>query len=87
MIISDDSYNQTTPDVLIASVTGNLGAIPHPGDRRVVLWQAAGLLRPSLVQTKLATIEASMIGRKLGTLDAADLTALESGLREALALE
>jgi len=49
-------------------------------------WRAAGLLRPSLAQTKLATIEASGIGRRLGALSTADLVAFEQGLRLALAL-
>jgi hypothetical protein len=41
-------------------------------------------LRPSLAQTKLATVEASVLGRKLGSLSAADLAALDRGLAEAL---
>ena len=48
-------------------------------------WRPAPVI-PSLDQTKLATIEASIIGRKLATLTHADLEALERGLREALAL-
>ena len=86
VIVSSNDYNQKTPDVLIASITGNLRAIPHPGDRRLADWQAAGLVKPSLAQTKIATIEASLIGRKLGTLSSADMNVLEQGLREALGL-
>lgn len=73
-------------DVVIASITGNLNAIAHPGDRRVGAWSQAELLRPSLAQTKLATIEASLVGRRLGALAEADMAAFESGLREALGL-
>ncbi len=86
VVISNERYNSGTPDVLIASITGNLNAIPHPGDQAIKEWQAAGLLKPSLAQTKLATIEASVIGRKLGSLSKADLSALDDGLREALGL-
>ena len=86
VVISGNRYNRETPDVLIASITGNLRAIPHPGDHQLAGWQSAGLLRPSLVQTKLTTIEASLVGRKLGRLTTADMTALERGLNEALAL-
>lgn len=86
IVVSADRYNRQTPDVLIASVTGNLKAIRHPGDHRIADWQAAGLLKPSLAQTKFATIEASLIGRRLGTLSTAARAALERGLREALAL-
>lgn len=86
VIVSSDGYNQTTPDVLIASVTGNLRAIPRPGDRRIASWQAAGLLRASLAQTKRATLEATIIGRRLGALEESDMAAPENGLREALSL-
>jgi mRNA-degrading endonuclease toxin of MazEF toxin-antitoxin module len=51
---------------------------PQPIDTR--------LLRVSLAQTRLATIKASIIGRKLGRLTDSDLAALELGLREALGL-
>ncbi len=61
-------------------------ALPHLGDHPLPDWQAAGLLRPSLVQTKLATIEASLVGRQLGSLTASDLAALAQGLRTALDL-
>jgi len=84
VVVSSERYNQQTPDLIIASVTGNLGAIAHPGDYQITNWQAAGLLIPSLAQTKLATIEASIAGRKLGSLTDADLEGLDRGLREAL---
>lgn len=86
VVVSSNTYNRTTPDVVVASVTGNLRAIRHPGDHLLSDWQAAGLLKPSLAQTKLATIEASVIGRRLGSLSAQDLGAFEDGLRAALNL-
>lgn len=86
VVLSSDEYNRRTPDVLIASVTGNLSAIPHPGDHRIKRWKASGLLKPSLAQTKLATVEATIIRRKLGQLDEEDLATLSHGLREALVL-
>ena len=86
VVVSGEEYNQRTPDVLIASVTGNLGAVSHPGDHRIGEWKSAGLLKPSLAQTKLATVESSIIRRKLGRLDPEDLSAFSRGLKEALAL-
>ena len=86
VVISGNRYNRETPDVLIASITGKLRAIPHPRDHQLAGWQSAGLLRPSLVQTKLTTIEASLVERKLGRATTADMTAFERGLRETPAL-
>ena len=86
IVTSSDRYNQQSPDLPIVSVTGNLGALPHPGDDPLKDWQTAGLLRPSLAQTKIATVEATLVGRTLGALSDDDMTRLERGLREALAL-
>lgn len=85
VVVSGDEYNRS-PDVLIASITGNLSAIPHPGDHRINGWKTAGLLKPSLAQTKVATVEASVIRRKLGALNVHDLTAFSGGLKAALGL-
>ena len=85
-IVSSDAYNTRSPDMVIASITGNLRAMPHPGDHLLQHWQEAGLLRPSLVQAKLATIEGAIVERRLGRLSRSDLDALERGLREALGL-
>lgn len=86
VVVSAEDYNTTSPDVLIASITGNPNALPHPGDHHIQEWKAANLLKPSLAQTKLATVEAHIIRRKLGKLEAEDLDAFDSGLREALGL-
>ena len=86
VVVSGEDYNRRTPDVLIASVTGNLGAVTHPGDHRIGGWESAGLLKPSLAQTKLATVEASIIRRKIGRLDPEDLSSFSLGLKRALAL-
>lgn len=86
VVVSTEDYNRTSPDVLIASITSNQNALPHPGDHRIRKWKAANLLKPSLAQTKIATIETHIIRRKLGELDTEDLDAFEVGLREALGL-
>jgi mRNA interferase MazF len=72
VIISSDQYNTRSPDLMIASITGNLQAVPHPGDHLLHNWQEAGLLRPSLVQAKIATVETSIVERKLGRLSRDD---------------
>jgi mRNA interferase MazF len=32
VVISSDQYNTQSPDMMIASITGNLQAVRHPGD-------------------------------------------------------
>lgn len=86
VVVSGEEYNRQTPDVLIASITGNLQAIPHPGDHRIGGWKAAGLLKPSLAQAKLATVEARIIRRKLGKLESTDMAAFSGELKVAMEL-
>jgi len=86
VVVCGDRYNAAAPDVMIASITCNLQAVSHSGDLPLADWRAAGLLRPSLVQAKIATVEATLGERRLGALSRRDLAALDRGRREALAL-
>lgn len=86
VIVSSDEYNQSSPDLLIASLTGNLNAVHHTGDRPLEHWQEAGLYKPSLLQMKIATIEPCLIQLQLGSLTQNDLVALDRALKEALCL-
>jgi len=86
VIVSSSRYNAESPDLMVASITGNLTAVPHPGDPLLSNRRAAGLLRPSLGQTKIATIEATLVARRLGSLSVADRAALDRGLGGALEL-
>lgn len=86
LVISVEEYNRESPDVLIASITSNRNAVAHTGDLRLRGWREANLLKPSLLQTKLATVEATVIRRKLGEIAPEDLEAFEDGLRTALGL-
>ncbi len=61
-------------------------SIAHPGDYVLQDWRSAGLLAPSKVQTKVTTIEASIITHRRGRLTGVDMAAVEMGLREALNL-
>jgi mRNA interferase MazF len=86
VVVSSDQYNTQSPDMMIASITGNLQAVRHPGDQLITHWQEAGLLRPSLMQVKIATVETSIVEGRLGRLADVDLAAFDRGLREALGL-
>lgn len=86
VIVSDDAYNASSPDVILASITSKLSALPHHGDCRLADWKQAGLLLPSLVQPKIVTVKSSILGRRLGRLSDADLRAVNDGLRMALGL-
>ena len=83
VVVSNDNSNE----ILIAQVTGHLDSPSRQGDHHITDWQMAGLLRPSLVRTKLATVPTTIILRKLGTLHQADLRGVEMALKGILGLD
>lgn len=63
VVVSNDSYNRSTPDILLASITGNLNALPHPGDHVIAEWQVPGLLPTALPRGPALGSVASAITR------------------------
>jgi len=86
VVVSSNAYHAASSDVVIAQITSKLAVAPRPGDHRVVAWQEAGLVTPSLVRVKLATLHNGLILRRLGTMPASDMRAVDRGLGIALNL-
>jgi hypothetical protein len=60
---------------------------PELGDVEVSDWQAAGLLRPSVVRTgRLLVLEQRLLAQPRGRLMVDDIVAIDSGLRDVLGL-
>jgi mRNA interferase MazF len=58
-------------DVLVARVTSQAPSTPN--DVRLANWQQSGLLLPSTVRLhKLATVDKSVIARRIGLLETSD---------------
>jgi mRNA interferase MazF len=57
-----------TDQVTMAQITGNITRSPRKGDYLIANWQECGLLRPSLVRRRFATIPISAVLRKIGNL-------------------
>jgi mRNA interferase MazF len=85
LVVSSAAYHHTRQEAIVAAITSNIGR-PLVGDHVVGDWRRAGLLFPSLVTGIVRTVKRSMIERRLGRLDAADLTAVGQALRRSLAL-
>ncbi len=67
LIISPDEYNEKL-DVVIAFITSNLDSDYCPGDYNIQEWRKSNLPKPSMIRMKFATIDKSIIVRKLGQL-------------------
>jgi mRNA interferase MazF len=86
LIISNDEYNRRNRAVVIAQITSRMDALPRPGDQRLVEWEKAGLLAPSLLRCHLATVKETLIIRKLGKLSAGDMSSVSNRLAVVLGL-
>lgn len=86
VVVSSTNYNAVCPDVIVAQITSRTNPAPRPGDHRVREWQSAGLVTPSLVRARLATLQGSIVIRRLGGMSSKDMAAVDRGLASALAL-
>lgn len=62
-------------------ITSQLRADARPDDAVIEQWQSAGLLKPSAVKPVIATLEQSLVIRRLGRLAEDDCEALGETLR------
>jgi mRNA interferase MazF len=69
---------------VVRAVTSQLRPSQSVGEVMVGQWQAAGLLRPSVIKPVFATLEAALVIRRLGALSASDRAALRKAIGETL---
>ncbi len=81
VVVSSEAYNRDRPDLILMAITSQVRSAPTIGEVPVVHWQAAGLLKPSVIKPLVTTIEASLVVRQLGTLTSDD----QERLRQVLA--
>lgn len=71
LVLSGAVYNQTHPDIIIAPITSQVG---YSADEVFLNdWQKAGLLKASAVKPILASLETTLVRRKLGEIPSSDL--------------
>jgi len=82
VIVSSRAYNTTKPDLVMMAITSQHRPMPTLGEVWLGQWQAAKLLKPSVVKPVFATFEQRMVIRQLGQLTAADKTALKQAIAQ-----
>jgi mRNA interferase MazF len=80
IVISTVAYNSARPDVIIMAVTSQLHASTAIGEIWLTEWEQAGLLKPSAIKPVIATLEQSLILKKLGHLTSVDMASLRIAL-------
>jgi mRNA interferase MazF len=84
IVVSVPEYEQNIGDIIVAQVTSRQHSLPT--DYALQDWKFAGLLRPSVVRVKLATINAALVQFRTGRLSDRDLEEVDKRLRLALGL-
>lgn len=80
VVVSSETYNRQRPDLILMAITSQVRSESAIGDAVVVHWQAAGLLRPSIIKPIMTTLEARLVIRQLGALSPDDRTTLRQVL-------
>ena len=81
VVISSEAYHQAKSDLIVMAVTSQVRAFTGVGEALVQDWQAAGLLKPSMIKPVITTIERTLVRRMLGRLKDEDQNALKQVIR------
>ncbi len=82
VIVSSDTFNNISQDIIIMAITGQTGSHIGVGEFLIEDWQGAGLLKPPAVKSAISTIDQRLVVRILGKLSSKDLSTLQKALRE-----
>lgn len=80
MVVSAAAYNAERPDVIVMAVTSQVRA-ENRFDIPLQDWQQARLLKPSVVKPVIATIEKTLVIKRLGRLGEQDQKTLAESLK------
>ena len=83
VVVSSLAFHQETADVIVMAVTSQ-SREQASLETAIAQWQEAGLVRPSVVKPVLATLERSLIVKRLGRLETSDREALRTKLQAVL---
>ncbi len=76
VVVSSSGYHANRRDLIIMAITSQVRTPPGFGEALVADWQAAGLIKPSVMKPVFATIEQGLVVRTMGTLSTSDLRTL-----------
>ncbi|MCD6115838.1 type II toxin-antitoxin system PemK/MazF family toxin [bacterium] len=85
LIISPDEYNEYM-DVIIVFITSKMDVKYRMGDYRIKEWEKSNLPKPSMIRMKFATIDKSIIVKKIGRLHEKDVREFAEILKNFLIL-
>ena len=84
VVVSSDAYHRERPDLILMAITSQVRATSTVGEVAIRHWQAAGLLKSSVIKPLVTTIETRLLLRQLGALHADDLATLRKVIADIL---
>ena len=72
VIVSTARYHAERPDLILMPITSQVRSPAAFGETLVPNWQAAGLLKPSVIKPVIATLAQALVIKVLGQLSAHD---------------
>lgn len=84
VIISSSTYQQNRPDVILMAITSQIRQPLATGETILQDWQAAGLVKPSVLKPLIATLGQNRIARVMGRCSDTDRESLGRVIRTIL---
>ena len=84
VIVSSSGYNVHRRDLVIMAITSQVRTPLGFGEALVADWQAAGLIKSSVLKPVFTTIEQGLVARTMGKLAAADLRTLREAIAQVI---
>ena len=84
VIISNSNYNQNSRNTYIILAISSQIDNKLQIEKEIIFWKEAGLLKPSILKSSIATIEQEFVIKKLGHLKNNDKILLNNLLNEIL---
>lgn len=84
IVVSSEEYNFNRPDLVLMAVTSQVREPAPYGDTLVNHWEAAGLIKPSVMKPIFTTVGKGLVLKRLGELAEDDRQALRDSLQEIL---
>jgi mRNA interferase MazF len=84
VIVSGSAYNASRRDIVIMAITSQVRQPLGYADAFVTDWQAAGLIKPSVLKPVFTTIEQRLVVRTMGKLSVGDLRSLRQAIAQTI---
>ncbi|MBD2449207.1 type II toxin-antitoxin system PemK/MazF family toxin [Nostoc sp. FACHB-152] len=81
IVISSIEYQRERSDLIVIAVTSQTNPATSFGEINITKWQAAGLIKPSIIKPVLTTIDKELVIKTLGRLEEIDCQELQNLLQ------